>query len=116
MKSGIAALILMGAALLAIASTNSWMAGSLGTSSLVTISWVTTSWVTLSWADDIPPSAAAPQSRSDQPDTAMVSSRTEAQFTTQPTGSAADSQLVVPMAQKVDPVAGNQPAGSEASK
>jgi hypothetical protein len=118
MKSGIAALILMGVALLGIGPTNRWIADSGVSNSWVPNSWVTISWVTPLWAEDVPPSAAAPQTRSDQPDAPAptVSSRTEAQFTTQPTGSATDAQLVVPMAQRVDPVVSNQPAGGEASK
>jgi predicted lipid-binding transport protein (Tim44 family) len=124
MKSGIAALILMSAAPLAIASTHSWIAGSLGSNSLVTISWVTPSWITPSWitpswAQDVPPSAAPPQSQSDQPEVTPTSPQTEvpeAQFTTQQTGSASGAEQFVPLAQKVDPVASAQSVGSEASK
>jgi hypothetical protein len=114
MKSGIAALVLMSAAPIAIASTHSWIAGSPGSNSLVTISWVTPSW-----AQDVPPSAAAPQSQSDQPEVTPTSPQTEApqaQFTTQQTGSASDTEQFAPLAQKVDPVASAQSVGGEASK
>ena len=113
MKSGIAALILMSAAPLAIASMHSWIAGPAGTNSLVTISWVAPSW-----AQDVPPSAAAPQSQSDQPDVTPTSPQSDipdAQFTTQHTGSASDAEFV-PLAQKVDLAASTQPVSSEASK
>jgi hypothetical protein len=101
MQCGIAALFLIGA----------WIAGSMGTSSPITASWVAASR-----ADDTPPSAAAPQSRSDQPEVTTTAPQMDAQVTQQPTGSAAGARRVVPLARKVDPVARNQPSGSEPSR
>jgi hypothetical protein len=77
MQCGIAALFLIGA----------WIAGSMGTSSPITASWVAASR-----ADDTPPSAAAPQSRSDQPEVTTTAPQMDAQVTQQPTGSAAGAR------------------------
>jgi hypothetical protein len=74
-----------------------------------------TAATTVSRAEDVPPSAFAPQSQSDQPNGRTAPSRTDAQFTMQRTGSAGDAQIV-PLAQRVDPIVNNQPIGGAANK
>lgn len=74
------------------------------------------SWVATAWADDVPPSAATPQSQSDQSEVTTIAPRMDAQVTMQPTGSAAGARRVVPMARKVDPAVSKQPVGSEPSR
>jgi hypothetical protein len=74
-----------------------------------------TAATTASRAEDIPPSAFAPQSQSDQPNGRTAPSRTGAQFTMQRTGSA-DGAQIVPLAQRVDPIVNNQPISGAANK
>jgi len=66
-------------------------------------------------AQDIPPSAFAPQPQSDQPSSRAAPSR-GASATAQQTGSASDAQVAVPLAQRVAPIMSNQPVSGAASK
>ncbi|MEA2947081.1 MAG: hypothetical protein QOI40_2411 [Alphaproteobacteria bacterium] len=68
-------------------------------------------------AQDVPPSAFAPQSQSqsDQPSGRAAPSR-GARVTAQQTGSASGEQAVVPLAQRVDPIVSNQPISGAANK
>ena len=66
-------------------------------------------------AEDIPPTAFAPQPQSDQPTSRAAPSR-GASATAQQTGSASDAQVAVPLAQRVAPVMSNQPVSGAASK
>jgi len=66
-------------------------------------------------AQDVPPSAFAPQSQSDQPSGRTAPSR-GARVTAQQTGSASGEQAAVPLAQRVDPIVSNQPISGAANK